>query len=83
MATEICNGAWQRSVRPRNHRLEIYNNERMPTTTHREFADEAAEHRARRRWIDHERATNPNFPQGDNDNASTTATTTMPPTHAT
>eukprot|EP00959_Pyramimonas_sp_CCMP1952_P202062 4225327-Pyramimonas_sp.AAC.1 len=34
MATEICNGAWQRTVRPRNHCLEIYNNERMPTTAH-------------------------------------------------
>eukprot|EP00959_Pyramimonas_sp_CCMP1952_P397673 8332905-Pyramimonas_sp.AAC.1 len=46
MATEICRGARQRTVRPRNHRLEVYNNERMPTTTHREFADEADEHRA-------------------------------------
>eukprot|EP00959_Pyramimonas_sp_CCMP1952_P117364 2453431-Pyramimonas_sp.AAC.1 len=64
MATEICCGAWHRAGRPRNHRLEIYNSEHR-STTHRELADEAAEHRARRRWIEHERAANPNFPQDD------------------
>eukprot|EP00959_Pyramimonas_sp_CCMP1952_P109446 2289082-Pyramimonas_sp.AAC.1 len=78
MAKEICYGAWHRAERLRNHRLQIYATEHMPTNTHREFADKAAEHRARRRWIERERATNPNIPQEDDGTQSTTTATSTP-----
>eukprot|EP00959_Pyramimonas_sp_CCMP1952_P220493 4610082-Pyramimonas_sp.AAC.1 len=53
----------------------------MPTNTHRELADEAAEHRARRRWIERERDANLNLPQEEGGTQSTTTATSTPHIH--
>ncbi|CAK0850426.1 unnamed protein product [Prorocentrum cordatum] len=75
-AVEICTRAWQRSDRPRSRRPEVHNAERQTTIVQRELAEEAAEHRACRRWVERETRGNPRpAPAGDHA-TSTTSTTT-------